>query len=76
MRLILILTILSFVQCLMACSVVEFYNIKFGAPSAISTNNRYKCIDKKSKLELTLEGVEGNKGRRFWMWVKMKLAID
>lgn len=183
MRLILILIILLFVQCLMACSVVDFYNIKFGAPSAISTNNlmaiqntvrnikmengvsveqtsvqkvwcqvsrekalmpspfftqvkigytysdlipymamydgrfpetmtrtecinqlkeilnklidennlilisanelgfkstfaRYKCIDKKSKLELTLEGVEGNKGRRFWMWVKMKLAID
>ena len=39
MRSILILTILPFAQCLMACSVVDFYNIKFGAPSAISTNN-------------------------------------
>lgn len=41
-----------------------------------STFARYKCIDKKSKLELTLEGVEGGNSRRLWMWVKMKLAID
>ena len=41
-----------------------------------STFARYKCIDKKSKLELTLEGVEGSNSRRLWMWVKMKLAID
>ena len=39
MRWILFLTFLPFVQCLMACSVVDFCNIKFEAPSAISTNN-------------------------------------